>query len=536
MVPPKYDSIEQQFQALDQRRYAAMVRKRECAEATIPALLPPVGMTEDMELPVPYNSSGAFALTMLASKLASTTVPSNNASMFTFDISQYLSGNESPEEIDGISDMLIQIERQTMDLLYTSNLRPSINTAMQHLVVCGDVLVCQEADGDFVVHRVDNYVVQRTLEGEPGLIIVREWVATDLLPPSWAALGKGMPVTPARNGYEPVYTRIKRDMSGVADDYAEVPSAELESGKEVWKVEKEFRREPVPDATGTYQVSAHWPLRWNGLAGENYGRSITEDLLGDHRTLQSLTKSLIEGAAANAEYRFGVNPGGVTEIDDIANSVNGQWVPARKDDIFPIQLGSSAQVQVTAAMVQAFETKINRAYLVASGTQPTGERVTATAIRQLAQELDDGLGGQLSAQQYELSVPMIRRTLGVLQSMGKLSPKFLELIDKGMIKIRLRTGIEALNREVEGAKLSSILDRMRAYPPEAQKVIKWQKIVATEFQSAGFVGKDFVLTADEIKAQQDDQMHRQLALNAGSSVAAEAAKASYSQPQPQPPQ
>ena len=62
------------------------------------------------------------------------------------------------------------------------------------------------------------------------------------------------------------------------------------------------------------------PLRWIGVTGEDYGRSHCEEILGDIETLEAYTKALIDGMTAASTFWMAIDPSGITDIDDVAES------------------------------------------------------------------------------------------------------------------------------------------------------------------------------------------------------------------------
>ncbi len=81
----QYDSCFARYEALRRKRDPFLKRARECAELTIPALLPPEGHSEATLLPEPFQGLGARAVVSLSSRLMVAMYPPGKPS-FRLDI------------------------------------------------------------------------------------------------------------------------------------------------------------------------------------------------------------------------------------------------------------------------------------------------------------------------------------------------------------------------------------------------------------------------------------------------------------------
>lgn len=486
--------IQTEFERLDARRTNKLKRAQDCARLTIPGIYPEDGFTETMELPDVFSSLPARGVMSLASRMVSAIYPLNQAPFFNLELDQAF----VPQGVDPTETMaqLGRLDRKIMDKLAGSNLRQELFVLFQHLIVIGDALFECTDDYSFRVHRVDNYVVQRYPDGKVHKIILREWVDPDAIPESW--------------NYDPA-----KDMGG---EYSHGPSSdhkpfftEVEWYPEdnKWEVEVEYCGQEV--AKGTYFVNPYIPQVWSRVSGEDYGRSLVEEHIGDIRSLETLTKALIEAAVANSEFRIGIDPTGITEVNDLQDTENGDFVPARQVDVFPIQLLKQVDLGPMANVRQDLSQQLGRTFLLQSSVQRTGERVTATEIREVAQELDQALGGIFSGMARDVQIPIVRRTM-VLMSRDRLLPK--ELIDliigeKGL-NLKVRTGLEALNREVQNSMLAQwaqMVGQMQAVQP----FIDWYGWAVKWTSSFGLEPVGLVKTPQQLQEEQQQQAQQSIA-------------------------
>ena len=516
-------TLENMFQILDSDRSAALRRKRQHAEITIPSLLPLAGKSQHQDLPVPYNGLSAEGINALAARLVSVVLPVGSLPVFELFVDQKF----IPEGRDttDIETIMQRVEQAVMDRLYLTNLRPQLFLLFKHLITIGDVLMVMLPNLDIRLHRFDEYTCKRTTEGTWREIIIRQMVDPDLQEdnirniqpnnPTKASAGQGgFPQSSGSRKFEPIYDRMCRKGEDQTVEFA-----------------REFRGTALDDDK-SFEVAAHMPLRWNAISGEDYGTSLVEDAFGDIRSLDGLSAGLIDGVALNSEYRWGVNPAGLTEIDDLRQSTNGDWVPAVSGDVFPLNFQHAAQVEATLKAVMHRERRLGRRFLMNSAAQPTGERVTARQVTIIAQELEQALGGVLSMVNRDIMIPLIKRAVWTLsqEESGVFPKEFGEFIKDrdSLIKLRVRTGLELLQSEAEQEKLDRLLERIANLPERAQRVFKWEAVAKRIVKNIGIEPTGLVKSEEELAAEDAAELQQQQALmaqEAAQKAGVEAAKA-----------
>lgn len=517
------NTIEAMWQTLDGDRSAALNRKRQHSEITVPSLLPHSGKSQNQNLPVPYSGLSAEGVNALAARLVSVVLPIGSLPVFELFIDQKFvpEGRDTTEQ----ETVLRRVEEAVMNRLYLTNLRPQLFLVFKHLIAIGDVLMVMLPNLDIRLHRFDEYVVKRTTEGTWREIMIRQMIDPDLQEQSIRDIKPGTPTASAGAGgnpqsssarkFEPIFDKLCREGEDM-----------------VVKFEREFRGVRF-DSDKKFDVTAHMPLRWNAVSGEDYGTSLVEDAFGDIRSLDGLSAGLIDGVALNSEYRWGVNPAGITEIDDLRQSTNGDWVPAVDGDVFPMNFQHAAQVEATLRAVTFMRQSLGRRFLMNSAAQPTGERVTARQVTIIAQELEQALGGVLSMVNRDIMIPLIKRAVWQLsqEKNGVFPKEFGEFIKDrdSLLKLRVRTGLELLQREAEQEKLDQLIERIARLPQQAQDVFRWDGIARRMVKNIGIEPTGIVKTAEEISAEAEARMQQQQALMAQESAqkaAIEAAKVS----------
>ena len=472
-------TIKERWLVLHSKRTTKLDKARACSAITVPTLLPYQSMSGDDNLFQTYSSVQARGVTSLASKILSVLIPLNDTPFFSFGLRN---GREPTSEI---SEYLSKLSFQVYKKLIANNLRETSYLAMQHLIVIGDVLLVMENDFSFRAIRLDQFVVRRDVNGSVKEFIYLEFVSPSIEEPASAydfIAGEEKQV-----GYKTVYIRVYQ-----------------EEANSQWKIEKELEGKIID--SGYYTVLPYVLLRWASIAGEDYGRSHVEDIYSDIKTLESYSRALIQGMAAGSTFFMGIDPTSATEIDDLAGAQNGQWVSARKGDIFTVSPSETMnpQLQVCNAAVDAMRKEVGQGFLLQTAAMPTGDRVTATAVRAVGNELETILGGTFSAIARDFMVPIIKRTIYLMIENNEIDQRMAEQFDEasGILNIEILTGLQSLSRESDITKLLQMGEMVRNLPPEATSSFLWEAYARALITSLGFDPENWVKSAEQIKAEQ----------------------------------
>jgi len=485
-----FKTLETRYEHLSRARQNKLERAYQCAEISIPSLLPRSGRSQSVSLPIPNQAMVARGVVRLAARLTSANLPANDIPYFTFYINDFV---DDPD-ISVVEQALESRERRIRRRLAGSNLRSKIFQAYKFLIVVGECLI-QEIDSiSFKIHRLDRYVVRRTPEGTPFEIILQEWVDVEALEPSIqskVASGTKSPNIHDEDA-EPLYTQL------------------LWSPKDkVWKVKRELRGIDIDDAPPEYEILPYWIFTWNLEDGEDYSTSLCEENFGDLLTLDSLTSSLIDVAAMVAEHRTFVDPTGLTEVQDLVESENGDYVPGRAQDLFLLNLGSVQGLQVTAEAVNMWKRDIAQTFLLGSSSRRDAERVTAAEVQLDAVELDQALGGVLSLQNRQLIPPIVERTASLMVRQKLLEDLDIGTKDNSLIKIKVRSGLDTISREVDLQRLKQMgIDFVQI--PELRSQINWNEFSKRYVTNIGLNHVGLVFTQEELAQQQQAQQQQQL--------------------------
>lgn len=467
----------ERWQRLQSKRAAVLERARDCAKLTIPALLPPEGYTDSTPLPQPYQSLGARGVNNLASKLLLAILPPGQA-MFRLQVDSATLA-QMGEQATTAQQRLAEIEQKATQAIDGSNVRPVVFETLAHLVATGNALFMKSGAGGRMF-RLDQYVISRDPIGNPVEVIVRESVSPAVLKPEVKAAcdvvhdDKLSPVD--------VYTVIEWDGPKVKE----------------WQ---EINGKLVPGSVGYRpRKKSRWlPLRWRAVPGSDYGRGHVEEFLGDLRSLEGLSMSIVQFAAAASKILFGVRPGSQTNIDDIFRKESGEAFTGLRDDVWVFQVEKFADFQVAKAVIDDLSIRLSHAFLLRAGTVRDAERVTAEEIRALAQELEDALGGTYTVLSAEFQLPFVRLHLQELTKEG-----VLPALPEGIVEPVIVTGFQALGRNHTVNRLRAYLADLSGIDPQLSTI---NKSVAARRLGIGHGVEDLaeLVKSDEQIAQEQQQ-------------------------------
>ena len=483
------------YEALKADRQPYLDRARKCAELTLPSLFPDEAATGATSFPTPYQSVGAKGVNSLASRLLMTQLPTN-APFFRLKISDFdyrvLGTEDKRAKLD---EALALVERTVVDEIEAQALRVPLYDSLRHILTAGNSLLTVKPEGGARVFRLDRYVVKRDPMDNLIEAITHETVAPSSLPKQ---ILSALQETADATGSEELtalstqktldlYTHLRRTGNG-------------------WESYQEVLGRVIPESRRTYPADkCPWlPLRFSRVLGESYGRGLVEEYYGDLRSLETLTKAIVQGSAAAAKILLLVRPNGSTKIREVKEAPNGGVISGDANDVSVLQLNKYADFRVAKDMMAELEQRLAAAFLMHSSIQRNGERVTAEEIRFMAQELEGALGGLYSVLAQELQAPLVRLILNNLERRKKIPS-----MPSDKVKPQIITGIEALGRGAELTKLQQFMALLQPFGPE---------VLAREMNLSDYISRvganlgidtAGLIKSDQQKAQEQQALQQQ---------------------------
>ena len=445
-------NARERYNALHADRSQFLDSAKECSRLTLPYLITDDSSNRQTHrtLTTPWQGVGAKVVVTLAAKLMLALLPPQT-SFFKLQIrDDKLGANLDPTMRSELDLSFSKMERMVMDYIASSNDRVVIHQALKHLIVGGNALIFMGKDGlkNFPLNR---FVVSRDGNGNVIEIVTKELISRKVLglespektdsPNSPNDQGQGSDGDDVE-----VYTYVKMDEK---------------SGRWVWHQEVFDKIIPGSRSTAPKTASPWLVLRFNTVDGEDYGRGRVEEFVGDFRSLEGLSQSLVEGAAAASKVIFLVSPSSTTKPKTIAEAGNGAIVQGRAEDVTVIQVGKTADFQTAANLAQTIERRLSDSFLTMNVRQ--AERVTAEEVRLTQLELEQQLGGLFSLLTVEFLIPYLNRILLVLTRSGQL-PK----IPKDLARPQIVAGVNALGRGQDREALTTFIGTIaQTMGPEA---------------------------------------------------------------------
>lgn len=489
-------TVQGRYDLLVSYREPYLQRGFDCAELTLPALLPRYGHTSTNILPTPYQSVGARGVNHLSSKLLMALFPPNTP-IFKIqmtpgtlqELTQKTQDVQAAKALRTTYDKYFGvIERTVMADCEIQGDRTALFEALKHLLVVGNSLLHMSSQG-VRVFPLNQFVVRRDPAGNPLEMILKEDIDPVALP-------------------KHVQAAIKAENRGNKSRYGDKKSVALYTyvarTETEWVTYQEVCGKIIERSRGTFPLDrCPWiALRFNRINGEDYGRGYVEEYIGDFTSLENLTAAIVQGAAAASKVLFLVKPNSSTKVKVLAKTSNGGFASGNAEDVTVLQLNKQGDFSTAKALREDLIQQLSYAFLLNTAVQREAERVTAEEIRYMAQELEQTLGGFYSIMSIELQLPYIQVKMDALERKGKL-PK----LPKDTARPVIVTGLTALGRGNDRNKLVQFLQTLAAaLGQDAVKVyVNVSEAIERLAIADGIDTENLIRTEEDVAASQQQQ-------------------------------
>lgn len=454
------------------------------SQLTIASLMHDVNRatSEAEDDPGDWQSLGAQVVNHLNNKMQlAMFAPSRPTFRLEFGKKTKLQAGGDTSQLDPI---LAGIERSAIKELDKSAIRHKLYNLGRHLIVTGNALLDLSNESCRVM-GMQYYCVKRNTDGSTHTLVIREKIEADELP-----------------------VDVQEELTGVnAGTEVEYFKLIVMQPDKKYKITQWVNDQQLSDAfTSIVQPAGleYHALSWNLADESDWGTGLVGEYAGDFEAVSGLSKAVTIGGILGAEFRWMVNPSGQTSVDDVKRSVNGDALAGLATDVMPVQGGNPQAIQQALTLVQHFEQRVGRAFLLSSAVTRQAERVTAEEIRQLAQELETALGGVYSSLAVTLQLPI---ATWLLARAGYP----LKGADIDMVIV---TGLDALSRLGDLDRISQAMDvlaKVAVLPQQLQGRMKMDSLTADIGAGLGIDLKKYLMTDAEYGATLKDQAQARVA-------------------------
>lgn len=493
-----YSKASEIWQACSSKRTGLINRVERYAALTIPKVCYPVGYNSDStDESHDYQSIGAQAVNHLSNKLM--------LAMFapSRPFAKLQAGPKAAKQSKAmglteaqLEDILAKGERDAIKELDSRGQRPKLFQLMRHLVVAGNALLILEKRGMRVV-GIKNYVVKRNVWGEVQHLVLREQVRFDEL----------------ELDIRKLYATRYSDDTTV--DFYKWAKREDNGGYTMTQWINEIRLPKEYNGRWPADSMPYQAITWDIADESDYGTGLVEEYIGDFEALSVLSESVVDGAVLGTEYRWMVNPTGQTSVEDLNNSENGDSLPGIATDISPTQGGNPEAIKIADLVLEKYERRVSRGFLMGSAVIRDAERVTQEEVRLTATELETAYGGVYSTLASSVQKPVAKWLFGAID---------LNLKDADL-EVTIITGLDALSRNGDLENFRSAMMDMAAVvnvPPELAARMKWEEVTRFVGQGRNIDMARFIMTdaefAQKMQAEQASRMTETVATEAGTAA------------------
>lgn len=404
-----------------------------------------------------------------------------------------------------LDEQFASTERRLVKRLDQLRSRPKLYEAIRNLIITGNVLLVLREGKPIRVMGIKKYCVSRDIEGDCSEIVICEEVTPDELD-----------------------TTTREALAGKYNDETAVKYIKwLRRNDKNWELTHWVNDTALPSLSSQYKHEdmPYVPLVWNLSDEDNYGTGLVEDYAGDFFALSMLAEAEVKAAILASEFRWLVNPAGMTTPEDFEKSENGSALPGADGDITPLVSNNASSLQVIANTNSSYINRVGRAFLLGSAVTRDAERVTAEEIKMQAMELETSLGGVYSRLAVEFQLPIAQfliRDTGIE-------------IQGTQIEVVIITGLDALSRQADRDNLMAFLQDLTvlgALPPQVAARLRQDAITADLASARGLLSSRYVASEQEYQAAMQAQQE-QAAAAAGQQAGAIAQAEAAAQPQPQ---
>lgn len=468
-----------------------IARAERCAKLTIPSLFFEEGhqAADQEDVPPEWQSYGAQLLNHLATRLMlALFAPSRPFARMDPTVGMAGAAKQAGLNEEGLKAILSLAEKEMVRELDRRAMRPKLFELLKQILAIGPTLLVKDKEHQQIrVMSVRHFRLKRNIYGRMHTLCIKEVVPADELDPEIAAQ---LPVG-RQNADDVAYFILVQRKAGKGEERFTVKHYVEDVHVASW--DKEYGRKDCP----------YVPVTWTLSDNANYGNSLVAEYAGDFAAFEKLCKAQTQAGVLASAYRWLKDPSATMSAKEFEDSEDGEVVSGEKGSLAIVNIAAEMANAMQAQELprKALEQRLGRAFVLASAVVRDSERTTGVEIRQLAQELDTGLGGGYSRLAVDVQEPLAHFLLDLIDV--SFRPRDIELT--------VVTGLDALSRSGDLANLKEWLGSLAqaaTIPEPALKRLKWDVIAQDLATPVGIAAGKYTKSDTELNAELDAEAQR----------------------------
>ncbi len=496
----KPKTLASEFEAMNAAREPRLDHVRKMALLACPSVAPEENRTSNDELENPWQNMGTSGMENLTGRSLLSLFPPGIA-WYRFRPSALMRSDPgiSPEVYAAVAGLLSAREIVTLDKLESTNYRLAKRTALEDLLVAGASLCHFNDDYKLRRFRYDQWVAKRGSDGSLLWYVIQEKKDVAEL------------------------TKSQREIAGVKEEDAEAEDqarirdlytkVNWEPDTKRWHIRQELNKNLLAESDEI--VCPYIPAGYRETSGENYPRSFLDNRIAGLRSYNTLKKYELDIAENMAFILPVADTGkGWQPSDWLKRSgvpTAGRVTGNKVDGLALLETEKQRDLAGVHQVAEDLKTELGRAMLMLTEAMPTGDRVTAQAVRGVARELEGALGGVYSHIAEQLQRPFLERLIFQMERDNLLPVIPAELRD--MQAVEITTGIAALSRQQDLDNLITAIQILSPMPGVLE-TLNLSVVADRVFASLMVDRKGLVLTPAQINANLQAQAQQQITSDA----------------------
>lgn len=477
----------QRYRFLERDRWAFLLQARQNAALTIPWICPPYDYRASPHVVLPKPNQGlAFrGFNNLTGTFLTVLLPPGMP-FFKVGLQPAVMRQIAQSQDDTLSATMAALSAHEMDIVEAIEQdgdRAGISSGFLHLPITGNVLLHLLPKGGVRHFGLNQFVVRRGPDGKPLEVVLAEATRFSALDKAHQAqiAGTDAPLSAYGDEIIDVFTHITWE-DGRACEYQEAKGVILE------------------DTEGDYPaVACPWmPLRWNYVAGEDYGRGLAEGIFKDIERFDHLSKALGDAAKNAAKLIWMVNGGGGAALaNKLGKAENGSFVVGDAANIKALQQEKANDLQVASKQHENLKSDLSQIFLLGTSIQRSGDRVTKFEVEYMARSLQAVYANEYTITGREFQLPYFNAKTAQLRRRG-----VIPTLPSAAIKVAITTGIDALGRGSDQQSLETLGDTAGKIAQVPETMINHREFIRRSAANLGVKPDGLIPTDDQVAQQQ----------------------------------